>query len=84
MTEKMTEVATTPRPSSGISPTKLTDRNQIALKTTLHVFLPNGEFRAVKYGDNSDLKVSIFCLHLLLSKIFNFVIIHLAIGKICF
>ncbi|XP_057314339.1 focal adhesion kinase 1-like isoform X2 [Hydractinia symbiolongicarpus] len=51
----MPEVSTQKRNSAGISPTKL-ERHQSALKTTLHVFLPNGEFRAVKFGDNSDLK----------------------------
>ena len=61
MVTKMPEVIT-PRPlSSGISPTKL-ERNQNALKTTLHVFLPNGEFRAVKFGENSDLKVCIIVI----------------------
>ena len=42
---------------SGIIPTKLGGRNQAALRSTLHVFLPNGEFRSVKFGDYSELKV---------------------------
>ncbi len=29
-----------------------------SVRTTLQVYLPNGEFRAVKYGESSDLKVS--------------------------
>lgn len=41
----------------GLSPTKLDKSN--TLRSTLHVFLPNGDFRAVKFGENSDLKVSI-------------------------
>lgn len=41
--------------SGGISPTKL-ERTQSALRSTLHVFLPNGDFRAVQFGDNSTLK----------------------------
>ena len=28
-----------------------------SVRTTLQVYLPNGEFRAVKYGESSDLKV---------------------------
>ncbi|XP_066930662.1 focal adhesion kinase 1-like isoform X2 [Clytia hemisphaerica] len=35
-----------------ISPTRI-DQTQ---RQSLHVFLPNGEFRAVKFGDQSDLK----------------------------
>lgn len=30
-----------------------------SIRTMLQVYLPNGEFRAVKYGESSDLKVSI-------------------------
>lgn len=39
----------------GISPTKLS-RNQSTLRSTLHVFLPNDQFRSVKYGAKSDLR----------------------------
>jgi len=40
-----------------ISPTRI-EQTQNTYRSTLHVFLPNGEFRSVKFGDQSDLKVS--------------------------
>ncbi|XP_065670459.1 focal adhesion kinase 1 isoform X3 [Hydra vulgaris] len=43
------------RNDTGINPTKL-ERHQSTLNSMLHVFLPNGEFRAVRFGDNSDMK----------------------------
>lgn len=52
-----------------ISPTRI-EQTQSTYRSTLHVFLPNGEFRSVKFGDQSDLKVcsreSFMCLIIIL------------------
>ena len=53
----MAEDSNNPSLNSGITPTRL-GRNQTSWRSTLHVFLPNGEFLSVKFGDNSELKVS--------------------------
>ena len=37
------------------------DRTE-SLRSTLQVYLPNGEFRAVKYGEASDVKVGIYII----------------------
>ena len=52
----MAEDSNNPSLNSGITPTRL-GRYQTSWRSTLHVFLPNGEFRSVKFGDNSELKV---------------------------
>lgn len=39
-----------------IIPSRIEQVTQSTFRSTLHVFLPNEEFRAVKFGDHSDLK----------------------------
>lgn len=49
----MPETNNNTKEAPAISPSRI-EQTQ---RHTLHVFLPNGDFRAVKFGDQSDLKV---------------------------